>query len=68
MIQQSLEPKSAVHESQAPFVLQAAPVLLTQQMCSIQSGPLISCVAKIPVLSQIVTYFQFIFAYILALK
>lgn len=70
MIQQSLELKTAVFESQASFVLQVAPVLLTQQMFSIQSHPLVSYVAKIPMLSQIfsLTCFQFIFAYISAIK
>lgn len=48
MIQQSLELKTAVHVAQASFVSQVAPVLLTEQMFSIQSHPLVSCVAKIP--------------------
>ena len=60
----------AVRESQTSFVFQVAPVLLTQQTFSVQSYPVVSCVAKIPVLSHIfsLTCFQFIFAYILAVK
>lgn len=44
--------KIAVGEAQAPLVFQEALVLLTEQMFSNQSHPLVNCVANIPVLSQ----------------
>lgn len=62
--------KIAVGEAQAPLVFQEALVLLTEQMFSNQSHPLVNCVANIPVLSQFFspTSFQFMAEYILSIK
>lgn len=70
MIQQSLESKTAVNEARAFLVFQEALVLLTKQTFSNQFHPLVNCVANIPMLSQFfsLTCFQFIAAYILAIK
>lgn len=70
MIQQSLELQPAVRESQSFFLFLVAHVLLALQMFLVWF-PLVSPVAKIPVLSQIFSLNMFSvhsFTYILAVK